>query len=61
MMAIQWDDGQTTKNLNKHLSNIEIQDGEVTLLIANAIAQAIYTQWNVDGNEWYTQFWVMVF
>ncbi len=30
---------------------MEFPDGEVTPLPANAIAQAIYAKWNIDGNE----------
>ncbi len=37
--------------LDTLLYDIEFPDGEVTLLTANAIAQAMYAQCNVDGNE----------
>ncbi len=38
--------------LDMHLWNIEFPDGEVTLLTANIIAQAMYAQCNVDRNEY---------
>ncbi len=38
--------------LDTRLYDVEFPDGEVTLLMANAIAQAMYVQCNVDGNEY---------
>ncbi len=38
--------------LDTRLYDVEFPDGEVAPLTANAIAQAMYTQCNVDGNEY---------
>ncbi len=38
--------------LDMCLYDLEFPDGEVTLLIANVLAQALYAQCNVDGNQY---------
>ena len=38
--------------LDTRLYDIEFPDGKVTPLMANTIVQAMYTQSNVDGNEY---------
>ncbi len=41
--------------LNSLIYNVEFADGEVTTLTANAIAKAMYTQCNPDGNKYLLQ------
>ncbi len=38
--------------LDMHLHDVEFPGGEVTLLPANDITQAMYAQHNVDGNKY---------
>ncbi len=38
--------------LDTRLYDVEFPDGEVTPLMANAIAQAMYLQYNTEGNEY---------
>ncbi len=38
--------------LDTQLYDVKFPDGEVTPLTANAIAQAMYAQCNVEGNEY---------
>ncbi len=40
--------------LDTQLYDVEFPDGEVTPLTANAIAQAMYTQCDIDRNEYYS-------